>query len=593
MADNNGDGQVSFPDGVDLNRNLPDHWGYTPEGASNDPYTPVYRGPAPASEPETKALVALGERVRFRFIVNYHSYGQLVLYPIGWQEQTPTADQAIYAALAGTPVNPAIPGYKPELSTDLYPTDGETASWAHADTGTLAFTVELGEGVPGSGFLFPDNEALIEQEYQLNRPFALDVAHSASDPARPVSHLGNRVPSFSVDSFAVSYGDPQPVQATVLRRLGPVEVHWQVGGGQEQQAPAIEWAGGLRYGGTGDVWAQRVRGSVTGTKPGDTVKVWFTASGEQSEAFTYRVAPHRGAKVLVVVGGDHQRRIGALPTPAASPAPTEGLATVLTALEANGVEADTYDVEAFGHVAPDHLGVLGHYGTVVWTADEEPRTNSPAAVAVPLAVPGPDPHPIPESVSRLANEEMLAARDYLNEGGRLLYMGRNAARPYIEGAQYDPVADGPCMPETPVLGEVLIDTDVSNGCVSLSDDFFQFWLGAYQAVPGGGSGPGSGIAPVDGVRAPFNGVSWTFADPGIARGQNSVSFAATADALGNSYRHLPGVTAARFRGGRNTAAGAAVETPSSILFGFGLEDIATPAERATVMGRALSFLLSR
>jgi len=46
-----------------------------------------YRGPAAASEPETKALVALASRLRFRFIVNYHSFGKLLLYPIGWQDR--------------------------------------------------------------------------------------------------------------------------------------------------------------------------------------------------------------------------------------------------------------------------------------------------------------------------------------------------------------------------------------------------------------------------------------------------------------------------------------------------------------------------
>jgi hypothetical protein len=610
-ADNNHDGNIDVEDGVDLNRNLPDHWGYTPEGSSSIPADQSYRGPAAASEPETRALVGLGTRLRFRFIVNYHSYGRLVLYPIGWQEQTPTADQGIYAALAGTSVNPAIPGYKPELSADLYSTNGETSSWAHANTGTLAFTVELGEGVPESGFLFPDNEALVEQEYEVNRPFALDVARSAADPTRPVSHLGNQVPAIVADRFTVSYGDPQPVQATVLRRLGPVTVHWQVASGPEHRAPAVEWPGGLRYGGTAAVWGHRVRGSVTGAGPGDTVKVWFTAGGESSEAFTYRVDPHRGTRVLVVVGGDHARRAGARPSGAAVPGPTLApppsggssaaagrLAPVLAALAANGVEADTYDVEAHGHAAPDHLGVLGHYGAVIWTADDAPRTDSTG--------------PVPETVSRLADQEMLALRDYLNEGGRLLYMGRDAGRPYSEGAGYDPVADGPCVPDllasvgfAPVGGDEG-RTGVVGACVALSAEFFEYWLGAFENAPAGGTGSDSGIAPVDGVRAPFAGLGWAFAGGGVAAGRNAAAFSATAETIGSAYPALAGTTAARYRVERPGRGGpeasgasrhgngtaAAVETPATLLFGFGFEDIATPSERAAVMGRALSFLLA-
>src|SRR5581483_4225828 len=508
-ADNNHDGKIDVYDGVDPNRNLPDHWGYTPEGSSSVPADQSYRGPSPGSEPETKALMGLAGRLRFRFIVNYHSFGRLVLYPIGWPEQTPTADQSIYAALAGTPFNPAIPGYKPELSADLYSTNGETSSWAHANTGTLAFTVELGEGVPESGFLFPDNEALVEQEYEVNRPFAVDVARSAVDPTRPVSHLGNRVAPIAVDRFPVSYGDPQPVEATVLRRLGPVTVHWQVGSGPEHTAPAVEWPGGLRYGGRDSVWAHRVRGSVTGAAPGEPVKVWFSAGGTTSDAFTYRVEPHRGTRLLVVVGGDHARRGGARPAEPAAPGVPAGpgrpgndstasagrLAPVLAALGANGVDADTYDVEAHGHVAPHHLGVLGHYQAVIWTDDDAPRTGSTG--------------PVPETVSRLADQEMLTLRDYLNEGGRLLYMGRDAGRPYSEGAGYDPVADGPCVPNVlaavglaPVGGDEP-NAGLAGACVALSAEFFQYWLGAYENAPAGGTGNDSGIAPVDGVRAPF------------------------------------------------------------------------------------------
>jgi hypothetical protein len=259
---------------------------------------------------------------------------------------------------------------------------------------------------------------------------------------------------------------------------------------------------------------------------------------------------------------------------------------VLGALAANGVEADTYDVEAHGHVAPDHLGVLGHYRAVVWTADEERRSDSTA--------------PLPESVSRLANDEMLVARGYLNEGGRLLYMGRDAGRPYTERAEYDPVADGPCPPGHVGPGvEGGDESEFGSRCVPLSEEFFQYWLGAYAAAPAGGNTPGSGIAPVDGVRAPFDGLSWTFAGTGLTPGGNAASYSASAETLGAAYPEVPGRTAARYRIASDpsgttrhgTSTAAAVGTPSSLLFGFGFEDIGTAGEQASVMGRALSFLL--
>src|SRR3712207_8240045 len=50
--DNDGDGVTTTADGVDPNRNYPDHWGYDNEGSSPDPSNNTYRGPGPASEAE-------------------------------------------------------------------------------------------------------------------------------------------------------------------------------------------------------------------------------------------------------------------------------------------------------------------------------------------------------------------------------------------------------------------------------------------------------------------------------------------------------------------------------------------------------------
>jgi hypothetical protein len=213
---------------------------------------------------------------------------------------------------------------------------------------------------------------------------------------------------------------------------------------------------------------------------------------------------------------------------------------------------------------------------------------------------------LPAMVSRLANQEMLAARDYLNDGGRLLYMGRDAGRPYTEGSRYDPVADGPCAPELPGPGVEGDEGTSGHGCVALSDEFFQYWLGAYENAPAGGSATDSGIAPVDGVRAPFDGLSWTFADGGLASGRNAAAYSATAEIIGRTYPDLSGRTAARYRVNRpgrgasdpsgasryGTGTAAAVETPSSLLFGFGFEDVAGPAQQVEVMGRALRYLLA-
>ena len=59
LRDNNGDGVLEVGDGVDPNRNYPTKWGYDNEGSSDNPASDTYRGTAPASEPETRALDGL------------------------------------------------------------------------------------------------------------------------------------------------------------------------------------------------------------------------------------------------------------------------------------------------------------------------------------------------------------------------------------------------------------------------------------------------------------------------------------------------------------------------------------------------------
>ena len=101
LRDVNGDGRITAGDGVDINRNFPEKWGYDNEGSSNDPSSETYRGAGPASEPETQALDRLFKRIRFTFFVNYHSAAQLLLYGVGWQVSTPSPDDQLAVAMAG------------------------------------------------------------------------------------------------------------------------------------------------------------------------------------------------------------------------------------------------------------------------------------------------------------------------------------------------------------------------------------------------------------------------------------------------------------------------------------------------------------
>ena len=180
----------------------------------------------------------LMKRERFVVQINYHSFGQLLLYPFGWQVETPTDRRpAVPGAVGRRRGDKRRPSrtFDPDLGAELYTTNGETTDHAYAQYGTLAWTPESrtrrGER-RRRRFVFQDNEADMQAEFEKNLPFALDVAKSADDPADPSLALGNMTPDFQVDPFAVSYGDPQTVQVDAKRKLGPVTLHYRVNGGR-------------------------------------------------------------------------------------------------------------------------------------------------------------------------------------------------------------------------------------------------------------------------------------------------------------------------------------------------------------------------
>ncbi len=500
LRDNDGDGQITEVDGVDLNRNFASHWGYDEEGSSGIPYSDGYRGPAPASEVETQVVQSLMDRLDFSFAVNYHSAAGLLLYPIGWQSETQAIDHPVLEALAGTRERPAIPGFRPGLSANLYITNGETCDYA-LTAGTLCFTPELTPAPSGSVFVFPDDEALVEEEFQRNLPFALDVARSATDPANPVSHLGNATTPFYVSTFPESYGSPQLVQVDAARSLGEVTLHYRIGEGPVRSAPTAEWQGGRRYGDVGDVAYRRLRGLVADAQPGDEVTVWFAADGRASPSFTFRRVTTLGSRVLVVAAEDYT---GSWPDYPRRDGPSY-LQYYLDALASAGYPADVYDVDAHQRTAPSVLGVLSHYDAVVWYTGDDIATAPPGSAS--------------GYASRLANDLMIAMRDYLNEGGRLLVAGRHALQQYAWGLLYNPESDAPC----PAGRD-------PHPCVNLSDGFGRYYLGANVHVDGAGVNSDGRVHAVVGTGSPFQGLRLTTRLP-AAGSDEAQAFRVTSDVL--------------------------------------------------------------
>ncbi len=519
LRDNNGDGITQIGDGVDPNRNYPSHWGYDNEGSSDIASSETYRGPSPASEPETQAGIRLFRTAKAEFMVNYHSNGEWLLYNDGWQIGTPTADDPIYYALSGNLDKPAIEGYHPGLSSDvLYVTNGEIDGYAQEATGTLSWTPELSPGCDGCGFVFPDDEALVQAEFERNLPFARSVANSAADPDDPKSSLGIETENFYLDSadpyksglpsvrlsFTKSYGDPQPVAVLAKRSLGSVTAKWRINGGRTRSARTREWAGGEKFAMTSTHYHQ-VRGVVTGTDPGDSVEVWFRARGKRSPSFTYEAVSETDNRVLVVAAEDYT---GA--SPVQDPSGPHYLDYYLDALEANGEGADVYDVDANDRTAPDALGVLSHYDAAIWYTGDDVVTRQADRGA--------------GNVDRLALDEMLEFRAFMNEGGTVMYTGNQAASQYtatVGNQLYDPQGAIACNPLPAGID--------ARRCLPLggsgdgTNDVLQYWFGGYLQVPGDGLDDDGNVHDVAGIDNPFTGTQWTMNGPESGDNQNATS----------------------------------------------------------------------
>jgi hypothetical protein len=546
LRDNNGDGQITSVDGVDPNRNFNEHFNYDNEGSSTLTSSETYRGPAATSEPETQAMQGLIDRVKPKLQSNFHSFGPYILYPQGWQVGTPDADNPIYTALAGTDANPAIAGFDPGLSSDeLYVTNGETTDYADKHAGTISFTPELDEGCDGCGFVFPDDEAQVQAEFVKTLPFDLSLATSATHVATPDSSVGATTKPFylsqtEVDAengalsmfdfrFDKSYGSPQDVRVLALRGLGAVTVKYQINGGAVQSASTAEWTQGENYGVGNANYYRVMRGQITGAGPGDSVKVWFVGGGATSDSFTYKAISNTHHRVLILSAEDYT---GA--SPVYKKAAPQYLAYYTSALDANGISYDVYDVDANGRTAPDPLGVLGHYEAVIWYTGDDIITREPGWAG--------------GNASRLAMTELLSVRDYLNEGGRVLYTGKYAGHQYTQahGNQlYDPFENAQCS-SSPVITARCRPLGGSGDGVN---DVLEYWFGAGLLNDNAGINPDTGdMYAVDGTADPFSGLSWDFNGGQSAKNQDhSASFIPTSTLLPTSdYPQFASVPAAKY-----------------------------------------------
>ncbi len=145
IRDNDENGYITpssgynFPDGIDPNRNYGFVWGYV--GASGNNNSQTYHGPHVFSEPEVVAMKELMDSHHFVTGITYHSYGELVLFPLGYCIGIVAPDHDALEELAIAVATPM--GYTPLAGWQLYPCMGTTDDYSYGTHGTFSFTVEL------------------------------------------------------------------------------------------------------------------------------------------------------------------------------------------------------------------------------------------------------------------------------------------------------------------------------------------------------------------------------------------------------------------------------------------------------------------
>lgn len=177
--------------GVDLNRNFTYNW---QNAGSTDPKSDYYRGPSPASEPETQAMIGVFKREKPVLYINHHTYGGPYISSFNANAtQKAYNDQlaAKYKALAE------------QMKVDVYPytSRGLGAGMAASDAavaGINSFLIELIQYNIGR----PPFEEIATYYYPKWLPIGISFSQECPE-APPVSPLAFALPIAAL--IAISY----------------------------------------------------------------------------------------------------------------------------------------------------------------------------------------------------------------------------------------------------------------------------------------------------------------------------------------------------------------------------------------------------
>jgi carboxypeptidase T len=163
--------------GVDLNRNFSVAWGGA--GSSRNERAENYRGEYAFSEPESIAVRDLAKREHVALHVDFHAYGQLVLYPWGYTA-SPAKDRDRFAAIGDRMASAMFATHETRYQlmsgVELYPAAGTMSDWMYGEADALSYTIEL-RPKGGRGFVIPPDQIRPTCDEGLAAVLALRAAH--------------------------------------------------------------------------------------------------------------------------------------------------------------------------------------------------------------------------------------------------------------------------------------------------------------------------------------------------------------------------------------------------------------------------------
>lgn len=163
--------------GVDINRNYPTGWDSC-NGSSGNKRAQDYRGTAPASEPETQAMMNLVTTIKPVFNISYHSYSEIVIYPYGCKPKRTPTEEAV--EMVGKEIGKLL-DYKPGTAWELlYNADGGDIDWMYTENQVIPFVIEVNSTIQG---FQPSYKKWRDKTVTRNRPGWMHILKRLQGPS--------------------------------------------------------------------------------------------------------------------------------------------------------------------------------------------------------------------------------------------------------------------------------------------------------------------------------------------------------------------------------------------------------------------------